>query len=227
MSLTLASDPVQDIVGSIQRSLGAADGRISPFLHWRAHDVLPESAALAIAALPFAPLAHGGISGRRELHNAQRRYFAGPTLSQRPAARRIAEAFQAAPVVAVLAALTGVALTGAWLRIEYALDVDGFWLEPHTDLGVKLLTIFLQLAGPGQADLGTDLYAGPAVWAERTPFGWNAALIFAPSDCSWHGFAPRTIPGVRRSLIVNYVTDAWRAREQLAFPDRPVRAGLA
>ncbi len=28
--------------------------------------------------------------------------------------------------------------------------------------------------------------------------------------------------GVRKSLIINYVTNEWRAREQLAFPDRPV-----
>jgi hypothetical protein len=27
---------------------------------------------------------------------------------------------------------------------------------------------------------------------------------------------------VRKSLIVNYVTEEWRAREQLAYPDRPV-----
>ena len=45
-----------------------------------------------------------------------------------------------------------------------------------------------------------------------------------PSNNTWHGFEPRTITGVRRSVIVNYVTDEWRAREQLAFDGRPVRA---
>jgi hypothetical protein len=27
---------------------------------------------------------------------------------------------------------------------------------------------------------------------------------------------------VRTSLIINYVTDEWRAREQLAFPEAPI-----
>jgi hypothetical protein len=29
---------------------------------------------------------------------------------------------------------------------------------------------------------------------------------------------------VRKSVIMNYVTDDWRAREQLAYPATPVRA---
>jgi hypothetical protein len=29
---------------------------------------------------------------------------------------------------------------------------------------------------------------------------------------------------VRRTLIVNYVGDEWRARNELAFPDQPVRS---
>ena len=47
-------------------------------------------------------------------------------------------------------------------------------------------------------------------------------MIFVPSNNTWHGFEKRPIHGVRRSIIVNYVTDAWRAREQLAFPHSPV-----
>jgi hypothetical protein len=125
-------------------------------------------------------------------------------------------------VLAALASLTGVVLAGSFLRIEFALDLEGFWLEPHTDLGVKLLTLFLQLGLPGQEHLGTDLYRDPATWAERVPFVWNAALLFAPSERSWHGFEPRPIVGVRRSVIVNFVTSEWRSREELAFPDRPV-----
>jgi len=27
---------------------------------------------------------------------------------------------------------------------------------------------------------------------------------------------------VRKSVIINYVTDEWRAREQLAYPTQPV-----
>jgi hypothetical protein len=43
-----------------------------------------------------------------------------------------------------------------------------------------------------------------------------------PSSTTYHGFERRPIDGVRKSIIINYVTDEWRAREQLAFPDRPI-----
>lgn len=199
----------------------AAESRTIPFAHWRIGEVLPDDLARSFAAMPFAPHPTLGLSGRRELHNAHRRYVAGPML-QDPSARRLADALQSKPLVDALSALAGARIAGTFLRIEYALDVDGFWLEPHTDLGVKRLTLFIQLGAPGQEGLGTDLYAGPHQWRERTPFAWNAGLLFVPSDDTWHGFEPRTIAGVRRSLIVNYVTDEWRERGQLAFPDRRV-----
>jgi hypothetical protein len=28
---------------------------------------------------------------------------------------------------------------------------------------------------------------------------------------------------VRKSIIINYVSNEWKAREQLAFPDRPIK----
>ena len=38
-----------------------------------------------------------------------------------------------------------------------------------------------------------------------------------------HGFEKRQIKGVRTSLIINYVTNEWRAREQLVLPGRADR----
>jgi hypothetical protein len=218
------SRPEDDIAASVVASVGNAQALTTPFTYWRISDVLPDGVARAIASLPFPAPDLGGLSGRRELHNSQRQYLAGKMLREHRVARSVALAFQAAPVVGSLMALTGALLAGAFLRVELALDADGFWLEPHTDLGVKLLTLFLQLAGPGQESLGTDLYWDAGRWATREPFAWNAALVFRPSEHSWHGFEPRPIDGVRRSLIVNYVTGEWRSREQLAFADQPTRS---
>jgi hypothetical protein len=44
-------------------------------------------------------------------------------------------------------------------------------------------------------------------------------MVFIPADNTWHGFEKRAIKGVRKSLILNYVTPEWRAREQLSYPD--------
>ena len=48
------------------------------------------------------------------------------------------------------------------------------------------------------------------------------AMVFVPSGNTYHGFEARRIEGVRTSLIINYVTNEWRAREQLAFPEAPI-----
>src|SRR4051812_26523930 len=81
-----------------------------------------------------------------------------------PAPRRRGDAFQSPRVPPPSPRHTGAKIEGCYLRIEYGLDLDGFWLEPHTDLGVKALTLLVQLPGEGQAELGTDIYAGPGAW---------------------------------------------------------------
>jgi hypothetical protein len=197
----------------------------TPFPHWFSESLFPGWLVDALSALPIPPLELEGRSGRRELHNAARVHFDADAQARWPAARAVALAFQAPPTVGVIETVCGADLEGRLLRIEYARDVEGFWLEPHTDIGVKRFTLVYSLSdGPHQDHLGTDLYADPQTRVGRSPFKRNAGLAFVPSDRSWHGFEPRPIPGVRKSLIINYVTEAWRAREQLAFPDAPVRA---
>jgi hypothetical protein len=217
------ADLQADIERSILSSLDRALPVDTPFQNWRLEGLFPEPVAHALATLPFQAPDLEGVSGRRELHNDTRSYFAGAVLDEHAVARRVADAFQSPRVVAGFERHTGANLDGAYLRIEYAADRDGFWLEPHTDLGVKALTLLVQLPAEDQEELGTDLYAGPGAWIERAAFAWNGALLFVPSKTTWHGFEPRRITGVRRSVIVNYVTDEWRAREQLAFPQAPVR----
>jgi hypothetical protein len=213
----------REIASSLLKSLAGAVPHEQPYPNWRLNHLFPDAVARALAAMPFDPPALGGLSGRRELHNAHRHYFAGPVLDRMPVAREVAQAFQAPDVVRGFADLVGAQLAGTFLRIEYALDVDGFWLEPHTDLGVKALTLLIQLPADGQGELGTDIYAGPGDRRDRADFAWNGALLFVPAGDTWHGFEPRSITGVRRSVIVNYVTADWRAREQLAFSGAPVR----
>ena len=172
--------------------------------------------------LPLLPDPLGKWSGRREYGNDRRVYFDRGNMARYPIMRSAAEALQSAAVVSTICESLNAPLEGTFLRIEYALDSDGFWLEPHTDIGVKKFTCFLYLDGAG--DLGTDIYADAQTLSYRLPFIPNTALAFVPGGKTWHGFAPRPIRGVRRSLIINYVGEDWRAREQLAFPDRPLAA---
>lgn len=216
----------ESLVHAITTSVAGRETAREPYTHWHLHEVLPGATVERVLDLPFEPQQVGDVSGKRELHNATRKYFDAETNAQYDVCGAIAAAFQDPIVVGSLARAFDVDLDGTCLRIEYAADTDGFWLEPHTDLGVKRLTFLYYMSRePGQEDLGTDIYWSKERHWGRAPFVSNSALVFVPASDTWHGFERRPIKGIRKSLIINYVTREWRAREQLAFPDAPVVAG--
>lgn len=177
-----------------------------------------------INGLPFPTPPLGGVSGKREVHNATRKYFDVENRAKYPVIAAVAEAFQDVRVTRSIEQTFGTRIGGTYLRIEFAQDTNGFWLEPHSDLGVKLFTLLLYTSSdPSHTDLGTDIYDTDKRHVGRSSFKPNAAMIFVPSKTTLHGFEPRRIDGVRKSVIVNYVTNEWRAREQLAFPDQTIK----
>lgn len=224
-SLSSPDELTEAVTVSLTDCLAARRQFDEPFRHWMVADVFPPAVAAALRSLPFPRVALGGVSGKRELHNDERRYFDAGNNARFAECAAVADAFQSAHVVESIEEGTGAELSASFVRLEYAQDTDGFWLEPHTDLGVKKFTMLIYLSdGAGQVDLGTDIYADRETWAKRTAFADNTALIFVPGHNTWHGLARRPITGVRKSVIMNYVTAAWRARDQLAYPATPVRA---
>jgi hypothetical protein len=207
------SDEVAERFCAAVRGSAAID---RPWRHRLLANVLPRQVLRALIALPLQAAESGGASGRRAYGNAARHYADAANMARFPVMRCVAQALQSPAVTHALRETFGVPIEGTFLRLEYALDTDGLWLEPHTDIGVKKFTCFLYLGGAG--DLGTDIYSDPQTLACRVPFVPNSALAFVPGADTWHGFAPRRIVGLRRSLIINYVGPEWRAREQLAFP---------
>lgn len=219
------ADQTQSIVRSLQRSFETAKGGEKPYTHWFLADCLPAEVADEIADLPFPAPALGGVSGKRELHNATRTYFDVDNRATYPVVESFAQAFQSRAVTDLIQSRFKTRLAGTYLRLEYAMDTNGFWLEPHTDLGVKVFTMLLYLSkDPSHGDLGTDIYDTDKKPAGRSPFVPNGAMVFVPSTDTFHGFEPRQIDGIRKSIIINYVTNDWRAREQLAFGEAPIAA---
>nr|WP_272211265.1 hypothetical protein [Marinicella sp. W31]MDC2877152.1 hypothetical protein [Marinicella sp. W31] len=203
-----------------------AQANPSPYRHWLVENLFPDALLADIQALDFPRPDLEGVSGTREVHNKSRHYFDQENKAKYDCCAAVAAAFQAPDVAALIQDKFETNIEGSSLRIEYAQDTDGFWLEPHTDIGVKLFTLLIYLSdGPGHETLGTDIYASREDHVGRSPFGPNQAMIFVPADNTWHGFERRPIEGVRKSLIVNYVTPEWRAREQLAFPEDPITTG--
>lgn len=210
-------------VDAMLSSINTSKQHDQPYKHWFLEKCLPDEAVDQINGLPFAAPSLDGVSGKRELHNATRTYFDLENRAKFPVCEAFCQAFQGADVVGKISEYFGTNLSGTYLRIEYAQDVNGFWLEPHTDLGVKSFTMLLYMSSePGHENLGTDIYDNQKQHVARSPFKSNGAMIFVPSNITYHGFEPRQIPGVRKSVIINYVTKEWRAREQLAFPEQPL-----
>ncbi|MCW2238123.1 2OG-Fe(II) oxygenase [Azospirillum canadense] len=194
-----------------------------PYNHWLLSQALPEDAADGIASLPWAPPTVQDTYGKRETNNASRTYFGAENQAKHPVCAAVAEAFQSRDVTDAIQRTCGVDLSGTSLRIEYCQDTEGFWLEPHTDIGVKKYTMLIYLSkGPGCENWGTDVLDETKTIVARAPYAFNEGLIFIPGTNTWHGFAKRPIDGVRKSIIVNYVGPEWRARHELAFPDAPI-----
>ncbi len=211
------------IVDSLLASMASAKVSEKPYRNWYMTRCLPDDCIDAVLDLPFPAPALGGVSGKREIHNATRRYFDQENMGKFPVCRAFNDAFQDRRVTDHIVSTFGTRLAGTYLRVEFAQDTDGFWLEPHTDLGVKVFTMLLYLSkDPSHANLGTDIYDAGKHHVGRSAFAPNTAMVFVPSTDTYHGFEQRPISGVRKSIIINYVTSEWRAREQLAFPGTPI-----
>ena len=199
--------------------LAASGRRTSPFRYWLLDQAMPEATVDAIAGLPFSPPGAVRFDGRRETNNSTRVYFSRENQIRFPVCRDVAEAFKHPRVVAAIEQETGTDLADGQLRVEYCQDVDGFWLEPHVDICVKLFTMLVYLSGePELRDAGTDIYDDTPEHklVGTAPYEKNKGLIFIPGKDTWHGFSPRPIRGVRKSIIINYVSPAWRDRFELA-----------
>ena len=212
-----------EIVRSWQAALANAKTFDSPYQHFFITDLFPSQTASALAAIDADAPILNGVSGKRELHNDERFYFDEAAQQNHAVASSVANAMQSAPMVRLLEKFFNVDLTGSYLRLEYAQDRDGFWLQPHTDLGVKKISMLIYLNdAPEGNNWGTDIYDCDKQHAKRMSHQANSALAFTPGQQTYHGYEKRAITGLRKSLILNYVTSEWRERAQLSFPNAPI-----
>lgn len=205
------------------QSLNTSQKEKEPYTHWLLSDIFDESDVDALLNLPFAVPRMDYSVGKRDANNDKRGYFDVERRHQYPVCGAVSDMLQSPEVVGAIEKTCGVDLEGTYLRVEYAQDSPGFWLAPHTDIGVKKFTMLIYLSRDEDAvNWGTSIYKdAQTIWG-TAPSLSNHALIFIPADNTWHGYEKRPMAGLRKSLIVNYVTDEWRARHELAFPDRRV-----
>ena len=190
-----------------------------PFDYWLLENPLPEGYCDAIADLPFAPPTDAVFDGKREANNTQRIYFTPENQAKFAICRDVAAGFQDPSVRKNIEDVTGADLSDSHLRIEYCQDNEGFWLEPHTDISVKKFTMLVYLSDdPSLAEAGTSILEGPPdfKYVGSAPYGKNKGVIFIPADNTWHGVRRQAIKGIRKSIIINYVTSDWRDTWELS-----------
>ena len=192
---------------------------VQPFDHWLLKNPLPNGFCDVITSLPFSPPQDSVFNGKRETNNSTRVYFTPENQAKFVACRRVAEGFKDASVKRTIEEVTGTDLSGTRLRIEYCQDTDGFWLEPHTDISAKKFTMLVYLSDDiNLATAGTDIHEGPPdfKYVGSAPYGRNLGVIFIPGKNSWHGVGHHSFKGIRKSIIINYVTSDWRDTWELA-----------
>ncbi|MCE0744255.1 2OG-Fe(II) oxygenase [Acetobacter sicerae] len=217
----LASDRTacEAAIAGLRNSLDTAECSTTPFRHWTLSDILPQEACDALVAWePEDNAVAGDTGGRRETRNGSR-VFVEPEARARDARLDVlAHMFDSPEGRAAVEALCGTKLDHTALRLELSLDTDGFWLEPHTDIGAKKLTLLIPLSVHEDAEQwGTDLMNAEGNTVVRSSGRFNTGTLFVPGDDTWHGFQKRPINGLRRGLIVNFVDSSWRATHELAF----------
>ncbi len=211
-----SSDPV---VASFLACLKGARRETWPFDYWLLDNPLPDGYCDDIANLPFPPPEGAVFDGKRETNNALRVYFTPENQAKFQVCRRVVEGFQDPSVKKAIETSTGTDLSDGHLRIEYCQDTAGFWLEPHTDILEKKFTMLVYLSDdPNLADAGTNILEGPPdhKYVGSSPYGKNKGVIFIPGENTWHGFGHHPVKGIRKSIIINYVTSDWRDRWELA-----------
>ena len=109
--------------------------------------------------------------------------------------------------------VTGVDMLQGALRIELCLDGSGFWLDQHVDIPEKLMTLQVYIGG-GNSVWGTHLYTQPDVLYKALPFIHNTGWLSVLGEPVLHGVPKNKVDGLRKSVIINYVTD-WKDTEQL------------
>ncbi len=217
---------VSGIAAQFCAALAAAERAERPYRHWKLQQVFPVDLCTGILTLPIVPPMLGATDGTRNSYNAARTFITPALRARFPTCAALAEALQRPEVARLLAETCGIAADGSFLRMEYIQDTDGAWLEPHRDIPEKLFSMVVYLfTGPDAAEWGTDIYDADRRWVGRSAGTFDSAVIFVPGPATWHGFDRRPIVGVRRLMEINYVRPDWRDRDQLAFPEQPVRTG--
>lgn len=175
---------------------------------WHVHKMFTDAKAKKIAKL-YPEEVEANISGKRATANEFRKFVKRGT----PEGKVFAE-YDKPEFRSYMTDLTGIDMMSGKLRVELVQDTEGFWLEEHVDIKEKLMTLQIYI-GKGKQDWGTVIYTQPEQPLMTVPFKHNAGWLSVLGEPVLHGVPKKKVDGLRKSVIINYVTSDWRDLEQL------------
>ena len=89
-----AKSSAEDVIRTFTESVANGEHDDAPYPHWVLKKCFPDDTITDILGLPFPAPSLDGVSGKRELHNATRRYFDVDNRKEFASVRAVAEAFQ-------------------------------------------------------------------------------------------------------------------------------------
>ena len=188
-----------------------------PFKHWLFDGVLSEETIDELLKLPLPVPKIEKHTGKRESQNQTRIFLNKECCNKHSVAKNVANVFNHPSIISKLSNICGRDLTRGKLRIEYTLDTGDFWLEPHLDIKEKLVTFLIYLSkDPGSSEWGTTIYNRDLSFHSKAPYKSNMGLMFMAGEDTWHGVPKQNIQGIRKNLIINFVTKDWKSINELA-----------
>jgi hypothetical protein len=210
---------VELLLDAVRNNLQKAKSMSTPFRHWIYDRVFSEAIAHELSDLPLQPPTIQQHKGKRDTYNSSRVFLNSENCHKYPVLRSVVDVFNDSRIISQLGDICGRDLTQGKLRIEHTLDNGDFWLEPHLDIKEKLLTFLVYLSkGGDSSQWGTELYNPDLSLYAKVPYKLNLGFMFMAGKNTWHGVPKQQIIGVRKSLIINYVSNEWQSLHELA-PD--------
>ncbi len=205
------------LLKKINENLNKFELKLEPFKHWVFSSVLLEETIDELLKLSFPLPKIEKHTGKRASQNQTRVFFNKDLCNEHSVVKNIAYVFNHPFIISKLSNICGRDLKKGKLRIEHTLDTGDFWLEPHLDIKEKLLTFLIYLSkDPTSSEWGTTLYNRDLSFHSKAPYKSNIGLMFMSGKDTWHGVPKQNIQGVRKNLIINFVTKDWRDNFELA-----------
>ena len=172
------------IVATLVKSFAEAKKGEQPYPHWFVNDCLPADVVADVLALPFPAPALGGVSGKREVHNATRKYFDAENMEKYPVCNAVNAALQDRRVNRghrkSILDKTRRHLSSRRIRAGHQRLLVGAAYRSRRQ-GLHLFSC-TRPTDAQHSILGTDIYDAEKKHVGRSPFKSNSAMIFVPSN---------------------------------------------